>query len=245
MWGAETPHFFDFGIFGHAPEPQNQYYLFLENPRHFKITTKNQEKSKRNVDEIRCWENSENIFKVVWAFMQIPSTVSYGRTCVIQTQLCCSTTECRTQRLAFEMSTSMKWHFTEIQLSHLEWSLTTNQTSFESVQERLSEYNSYRIFLGQHIMSVLACNMSACEPARNMTKRNENEIAIPSLDSIPILLLMDSPTIGCMIACQETALRCKAASVVAWWPWRVFTRIAWTKLGSLLRIPLATGNVGF
>ena len=26
------PHFHDFGIFGGVPEPQNQYYLFLERP---------------------------------------------------------------------------------------------------------------------------------------------------------------------------------------------------------------------
>ena len=34
MGGTETPHLYDFGIFGRVPEPQNQLYLSLETPGH-------------------------------------------------------------------------------------------------------------------------------------------------------------------------------------------------------------------
>ena len=32
MGETQTPHFYDFWIFGRVPEPQNQYYLSLETP---------------------------------------------------------------------------------------------------------------------------------------------------------------------------------------------------------------------
>ena len=32
MGETETPHFYDFGIFGSVPEPPNQYYLSFETP---------------------------------------------------------------------------------------------------------------------------------------------------------------------------------------------------------------------
>ena len=32
MREPQTPHFYDFGISGRVPEPQNQYYLSLETP---------------------------------------------------------------------------------------------------------------------------------------------------------------------------------------------------------------------
>ena len=40
MGETETPHFYDFGTFGHVPEPQHQYHLPLETPRYFKQSKK-------------------------------------------------------------------------------------------------------------------------------------------------------------------------------------------------------------
>ena len=37
---ATTPHFYDFGIFGGAPEPQNQLFVSLETPDYLKRTKK-------------------------------------------------------------------------------------------------------------------------------------------------------------------------------------------------------------
>ena len=34
MGEAQTPHFYDFGIFEPVTKPQNQHYLSLETPRH-------------------------------------------------------------------------------------------------------------------------------------------------------------------------------------------------------------------
>ena len=40
MGETETSHFYDFGISGRVPEPQNQYYLSLETPSHSKESKK-------------------------------------------------------------------------------------------------------------------------------------------------------------------------------------------------------------
>ena len=34
MGEPQIPHFYDFGIFGCVPEPQNQIFLYLETPGH-------------------------------------------------------------------------------------------------------------------------------------------------------------------------------------------------------------------
>ena len=34
MGETATPHFYDFGVFGLVPEPQNQLFLSLETPRY-------------------------------------------------------------------------------------------------------------------------------------------------------------------------------------------------------------------
>ena len=36
MGEAQTPHFYDFGIFEPVAKPQNQHYLSLETPGHLK-----------------------------------------------------------------------------------------------------------------------------------------------------------------------------------------------------------------
>ena len=46
MGEPETPHFYDLGIFGRAPEPPNQVFLFLE-------TTGDLNKIKKNLWNIK------------------------------------------------------------------------------------------------------------------------------------------------------------------------------------------------
>ena len=41
MGEPETSHFYDFGISGRVPEPQNQYYSFCETPGYLKESKKN------------------------------------------------------------------------------------------------------------------------------------------------------------------------------------------------------------
>ena len=42
MGESKNPHFYDSGIFGRVPEPQNQYYLSLETPGYLKQFKKSQ-----------------------------------------------------------------------------------------------------------------------------------------------------------------------------------------------------------
>ena len=77
MGETETFHFYDFGIFGYVPEPQNQYYLSLETPeclnkseltnQFWKICLELCFKSKI----LKTWErrapnNHEDPFKISW-----------------------------------------------------------------------------------------------------------------------------------------------------------------------------------
>ena len=43
MGEPKTPHFYDFGISGRVPEPQNQLFLSLETPGHLKKSRKSLE----------------------------------------------------------------------------------------------------------------------------------------------------------------------------------------------------------
>ena len=47
MGEPQTPHFYDFGISGRVPEPQNQLFLSLETPGHPTKTSKSLEKEQQ------------------------------------------------------------------------------------------------------------------------------------------------------------------------------------------------------
>ena len=66
MGGPRTLHFHDFGTFGRAPEPQHQYYLYLESPGYFK----------------KYEENPKSFWGVsFWGNMRIANVEKFGNMC--------------------------------------------------------------------------------------------------------------------------------------------------------------------
>ena len=67
MGESQTPHFYDFGISGRVPQPQNQYYLSFETPGYLTEFKKN---------PTHCFEN---IMFININILKIPNSVNFGK----------------------------------------------------------------------------------------------------------------------------------------------------------------------
>ena len=65
MGEPQTPHFYDFGILGRVPEPQNQLFLSLETPGHLKQIKKI---PLNNLKTYYCYKTQNSGNRTFWEF---------------------------------------------------------------------------------------------------------------------------------------------------------------------------------